>query len=354
MSDLFSNEESKVEDLELLYGKCKNCGGEPKFAKVQEFDVIICGVCNAPIKTLRRNDTVIKVKTQSRASHGLIRKPTTKQIIYNDVPQPGKWYNENNLSTMARMPNEYIDLIVTSPPYDNLREYEGIVFDYKKIFPEMYRVLKIGGVLVWIVNDQTFSGNDWNKQKENPLFEAKSPGESLTSLRHALFAQECGFWVWDTMTYDKPSPAYPPVKEDKRYGQVWEYMFVFTKGEPKTVNLLADRRNITAGSKSRSTGKVREEFGIRYNKWEYMVGVMEKGKDKAASLHPAVFPDKLPLDHIQTWTNEGDLVYDPFLGSGTTMKVAAILKRQCIGSELSTKYCEEIIPLRVATLTLDL
>ena len=90
-------------------------------------------------------------------------------------------YNENCLDTMKRMPDNFLDLTVTSPPYDNLRTYKGFIFPFEEIAKELYRVTKIGGVVVWVVGDATIKGS-----------------ETGTSFRHALFFMECGFRLHDT------------------------------------------------------------------------------------------------------------------------------------------------------------
>ena len=237
-------------------------------------------------------------------------------------------YKENCLDTMAKMPNDFIDLTVTSPPYDNLRNYNGFSFPFGDIAKELYRVTKEGGVVVWIVSDGTINGS-----------------ESGTSFKQALFFKECGFNLYDTMIWMKPSPQAPT---EGRYYDVFEYMFILSKGKPKTLNLLTDRKNKTHGSvsnkESRSNREDRKilegkrtvkEYSRRFNVWE-----VSRGRNKTE--HPAVFPEKLANDHVLTWSNEGEVVYDPFMGSGTTAAISLKTKRDFIGSELSSEYCEII------------
>ncbi len=244
-----------------------------------------------------------------------------------------KIYNENCLDTMKRMPDNFIDLTVTSPPYDNLRDYNGYSFDFESIAKELYRVTKQGGVVVWVVNDSVV-----NKS------------ETLTSFRQALFFKEIGFNVHDTMIYEKNGSALP---DNTRYLQTFEYMFVISKGSPKTVNFIEDRKNRFptrwgGGRKVREkNGKFTDrgkyegkEFGRRFNIWRYNTGFGYTTKDEISFNHPAIFPEKLARDHIYSWSNEGDLVYDPFMGSGTTAKMAHLLKRNWIGSEISKEYVE--------------
>ncbi len=248
-----------------------------------------------------------------------------------------KIYNESNLDTMAKMPNNYIDLTITSPPYDNLRDYNGYSFPFNKIAKELYRTTKDGGVVVWVVGDATVDG-----------------GESGSSFRQALYFIECGFLLHDTMIYEKNGAAYPASFKSNRYSQVFEYMFVFSKGKPKTANLLKDKINKWVGSKTfgknsdrnkDGTIKIREinaiqEYGYRDNIWRINNGFGYSTVDDIAYEHPAIFPEALVLDHIKTWSNEGDLVYDCFGGSGTTAKMAHLLKRTWILSEISTEYVQ--------------
>jgi site-specific DNA-methyltransferase (adenine-specific) len=235
-------------------------------------------------------------------------------------------YNENCIETMAKMPDNFIDLTVTSPPYDNLREYKGYSFPFEDIAKELFRVTKDGGVVVWVVGDATINNS-----------------ETGTSFRQALFFMQTGFNLYDTMIWEKPSPQVPT---EGRYYDVFEYMFIFSKGKPKSLNLLSDRKNVSMGNKGKKetrsnkedrqyTGETRivAEFSRRFNVW-----LITRGS--STTDHPAVFPEKLVADHIHSWSNEGDLIYDPFGGSGTTAKMAHLLNRKWILSEISKEYCE--------------
>lgn len=240
------------------------------------------------------------------------------------------------------MPDNFIDLTVTSPPYDNLRTYKGYSFPFEEIAKELYRVTKNGGIVVWVIGDSSLNGN-----------------ESGTSFKQALFFKEIGFNLFDTMIYMKNGPAYP--SRDK-YFQIFEYMFIFSKGKPKTFNPIIDRVNKWAGQKWSKTRTRRKkdgtiqktewsadqggEMGKRFNVWKYNVGAGYTTKDQIAYNHPAIFPEKLADDHILSWSNENDIVYDPFMGSGTTAKMAIKNNRNWIGSEISEEYCS-IIEQRV-------
>lgn len=237
-----------------------------------------------------------------------------------------KVYNEDCLITMGRMTKSFCDLVVTSPPYDKLKKYDGYSFDFESTAKELFRVVKNGGVLVWVVGDSVIDGS-----------------ETLSAFKQVLYFKEIGFNVHDTMIYKKTGMSKASVN---RYHQVFEYMFVLTKGKPKTFNPIKDRKNKYVGTMGRNAvgGKCkREEFGMRFNVWEYANGKNHTAKwDSLSFKHPAPFPEKLAEDHILSWSNEDDIVYDPFLGSGTTAKMAKINNRNFVGSEISSSYCNLI------------
>ena len=244
-------------------------------------------------------------------------------------------YNENCLDTMSRMPDGFIDLVVTSPPYDDMRTYDGYSFDFEPIAEALFRVIKEDGVVVWVVGDRNIDGS-----------------ESGTSFRQALGFMEIGFKLFDTMIYLKSNPNTGATGE-RGYHQAFEYMFVFSKGHIQTKNWLKDKPNKTSGvvysmGAKREHGKretvpnsILKSFGRRTNVWQYVIGGGSV-RDKDAFEHPAIFPEKLVKDHILSWSNKGDLVYDPFMGSGTTAVVSRDLGRNYIGSEISSKYCDII------------
>ena len=244
-------------------------------------------------------------------------------------------HHEDCLDTMAKMPDDFIDLTVTSPPYDNLRDYGKHAWDFEKfqqIAKELHRVTKAGGVVVWVAGDQT---KDYN--------------ESGTSFRQALYFKEIDFKLVDTMIYLKKGVTLPSPRTT--YAPAFEYMFILSKGKPKTVNKIKDRVNITAGATRKNKarrqkdgtfkqmgGMTVKQIGYRTNVWEYALGLHNGSKDLITFEHPATFPDKLANDHIISWSNPKDIVYDPFLGSGTTAKMAYQLGRKYIGSEIYQPY----------------
>jgi site-specific DNA-methyltransferase (adenine-specific) len=240
-----------------------------------------------------------------------------------------KIYNEDCLLTMKSMPNSFVDFIITSPPYDDIRNYNGYTFDFENIAKELFRILKEGGVMIWVVGDATINGS-----------------ETGTSFKQALHFINLGFRLHDTMIYYKNNPM---PQTGNRYHQHFEYMFCLSKGNPKVFNPITEPTKYNGLANMKNRGK---EGVLIYDKVErtkekkvgnvffYSVGGGISTKDKIAYKHPAIFPEKLVRDQIITWSNEGDLVYDPFIGSGTTAKVAQLMNREWIGSEISKEYVE--------------
>jgi DNA modification methylase len=236
------------------------------------------------------------------------------------------------LEVMKALPDGCVDLTVTSPPYDNLRKYNGYTFDFEPTARELYRVTKPGGVVVWVAGDATINGS-----------------ETGTSFRQALYFKEIGFNLHDTMIYQKIAPG--SAGSLKCYLQTFEYMFVFSKGAAKTFNVIRDRKNVKAGQRSRSQARrdisgnrkphrdvLIPEYGRRFNVW--LIDSANGCRDGFAIEHPAVFPEALARDHILSWSNPGDTVMDCFMGSGTTGKMAVLLDRNFIGIEISPEYME--------------
>jgi site-specific DNA-methyltransferase (adenine-specific) len=228
---------------------------------------------------------------------------------------------------LAGMPADSVDLTVTSPPYDNLRTYNGFTFDFEGIAQELYRVTKPGGVVVWVVGDATVKGS-----------------ETGTSFRQALYFKDvCGFNLHDTMMWLKPNPM--PGGAKNQYQSSFEYMFVLSKGTPKTAGILtapcqtAGAVNTRVGSAGKDGWKASPGVRVvrdtkrRSNVWSIPKAASGRG-------HPAVFPEAIARDHILSWSNEGETVLDPFLGSGTTGKMALQHGRKFVGIEISQEYLE--------------
>jgi len=233
----------------------------------------------------------------------------------------------DNVETLRTLPDACVDLTVTSPPYDNLRTYGGHTWDFEGVALELWRVTKPGGVVVWVVNDATVDGS-----------------ETGTSFRQALHFKDIGFRLHDTMIYRRQG-RYP---DEQRYWADFEYMFILSSGKPATVNLIRDEKSKRPGAgmtyserttkgqlKANYSGRVCHEWKARSNVWN--LGVATNGTYPG---HPATFPEALARDHILTWSNEGDLVLDPFSGSGTTAKMAKLMGRKFIGIEINPEYCE--------------
>lgn len=241
-------------------------------------------------------------------------------------------YCGDNVATMQEsIADQSIDLVVTSPPYDNLRTYGGHSWDFEGVAQQLWRVIKPGGVVVWVVADATIDGS-----------------ETGTSFRQALRFMEIGFRLHDTMIWDKG--GFTGVGSTTvRYGPSTEFMFVFSSGRVNTFNPICDRQNSQVGQDprspcvrekngtlrpQRSLGSVIQEYGIRFNVWR-----INPEMSNANRFHPGQFPEALARDHILSWSNEGDIVLDPFLGSGTTAKMARSMGRQCVGIEINEDYC---------------
>jgi DNA modification methylase len=241
-----------------------------------------------------------------------------------------KIYNENGLHTMQRMPDNYIDLTITSPPYDNLRVYKGFKFPFKHIARQLYRVTKWGGVVVWVVADATINGS-----------------ETGTSFSQALFFKEVGFRLHDTMIYGKEN--FIPLTHN-RYEQAFEYMFIFSKGKPKTFNPI--KIKTLSGGKSynlkrkgycttiKEGAQRRREEVITTNDEKIKGNIFYYTLGGEKVNHPAPFQEDMAADHIQSWSNEGDLIYDCCGGSGTVAKIAHLSNRNWIMSEISSEYCQ--------------
>jgi site-specific DNA-methyltransferase (adenine-specific) len=232
------------------------------------------------------------------------------------------------LELMKSIPDKSVDLVLTSPPYDNLRTYnnslvwnEGI---WKECIHSLFRIVKDGGVVVWVVGDATINGS-----------------ETGTSFKQALYFKEVGFNLHDTIIWEKTGML--PTQD--RYYSIFEYMFVFSKGKPKSMNFIEDKQNIyggrvqrkdlciNKGSQKDGVGTfIRKEVGRRTNIWRVAIG--------ETNGHPAIFPLQIANDHIISWSNAGDVVMDCFMGSGTTGVACKNLGRDFIGFEKDPTYFE--------------
>lgn len=241
-----------------------------------------------------------------------------------------KLINDDCLNELRQMEANCIDMVLTSPPYDDLRSYNGYSFDFENIAKELYRVLEYGGVMVWVVNDAVKKGS-----------------ETGTSFRQALYFKDIGFNLHDTMIYAKNNPI---PQNHNRYEQCFEYMFILSKGKPKTFNPIkvptknagaefdwGNRKTVLDDKQCRRhrASDIRKvnDTKIYNNIFYYSIGGSKVG-------HPAVFPLQLAIDHIITWSNKDDIVLDPFMGSGTTGLACIQNDRQFIGIDISDKYVQ--------------
>jgi len=246
-------------------------------------------------------------------------------------------YNMDCIEGMKMIPDWSIDLTVTSPPYDNLRTYNWYSWDFEWIAKELYRITKPWWVVVWVVWDATVK---WS--------------ETGTSFRQALYFKEIWFNIHDTMIYEKAGCPFP---EKNRYYPCFEYMFVFSKGKPKTFNPIKDRKNLYPNSKIARKTHARQidwslkensamridpdrragEYGIRFNIWRISNAHWVWWD---TFNHPAPFPEKLAEDHILSWSNEWDILLDPFMWSWTTAKMCILNNRKFIWFEISKEYVD--------------
>lgn len=244
-----------------------------------------------------------------------------------------KIYCGKSEELMTALPDGCIDLTVTSPPYDSLRTYNGFTLDWHEIIRQLYRVTKPGGVVVWVVADGVENGS-----------------KTGTSFRQCLYAMEAGFNLHQRLFYERGGP--PP--DPTRYDETIEEMFVWSVGKPKSVNLIKDKKNKWAGlssfgqhttrekngSLSKKKKLVTNDYGKRTVVWRYATGMHFSTKDEYAFEHPAIFPEALARDHILSWSNPGDLVFDCFVGSGTVPKMAFQNGRDYLGFDISQEYVE--------------
>lgn len=238
-------------------------------------------------------------------------------------------HSANCVDFMAAMREETIDLTITSPPYDNLRHYNGYVFNFEAIADGLYRITKPGGIVVWVVGDRS------------------NGGKSLSSFKQGLYFQQCGFRMHDVMIYQKKNT---PFMRSNAYTNCYEFMFVLSKGTPKTFNPLKEKtvrhgyemlvHNKGADAVNNKVRKELKKEKTRNNIWRYAVGLGGSTTDKIAFQHPAIFPEQLAEDHILSWSQPGDWIFDPMCGSGTTCKMAALNNRDYLGVDISQDYID--------------
>lgn len=267
-----------------------------------------------------------KKKVVPNRNNPICKKRNSEELI-------NKVFNENCLDTLHHMPDNFVDLVLTSPSYDNIRKYKGYSqFEFEKTAIELSRVLKDGGIIAWIVADETVSGS-----------------ETGSSFKQPLFFKQLNLRLHDTMILERNTSAHPAKPDGLRYTSCFDYIFLFSKGRPKTVNLISDKKNKYFGipNRGQKTDRDKNDFLVHKNKvtskseysprtniWRYVTST----GDKISHLHPGTFTKELARDIIISFSNKLDLVYDPFSGSGTTLLIAKELDRKYCGSEVVKDY----------------
>lgn len=238
------------------------------------------------------------------------------------------------VEVLRRLPDNCIDLVVTSPPYDDLRVYNGFSVDLHSVGQELYRVVKDGGIVAMVIQDST-----------------KDFGKSLTSFRTIVdWCDNIGFKLFENCIYHKNGTEGAWWKN--RFRVDHEYMPIFLKGrkpqyfnkEPLKIPSKHGGKVMSGSGNRRTDGTTTEivrrainPMKCRGTVWDYM---MAGDKNPLKRKHPAVFPDKIPFDFIQCFCPENGVVLDPFVGCGSTAVMAKVLERKYIGIDISSEYCE--------------
>lgn len=314
-------EQSTVENGETAVALINN--NEVTLKKIyREKNRIRLEPANPKLKPLYVKEVIIQGKVIST-----FRNIEEQEKNYGKI-KPNNIYRSDCVELMKTMDENSVDLTVTSPPYDELRTYKGYSFDFENIAKQLFRVTKIGGLVVWVVGDKIKKGN-----------------KTLTSFKQALYFQQVGFNVHDVMIYRKKNT---PFMRSNAYTNCFEFMYVLSKGSPKTFVPLKVKtvrhgkemlpHNKGADGVNKKILKELKPEKTMTNIWEYAVGFGGSTSDKLAFEHPAIFPEKLAEDHILSWTKSGDLVFDPMCGSGTTCKMAKKNNRNYIGCDISDDY----------------
>lgn len=249
-----------------------------------------------------------------------------------------KWLNTiqrmDCVEGMKKLPKNSIDVVITSPPYDNVRDYNGFSYNLHETGKEIFRIMKDGGIIAMVIQDQT-----------------KDFGKSLTSFRTIVdWVDNLGFKLFETVIYRKYGAE--GAWWNKRFRVDHEYIPIFLKGKrPQYFNKELLKIPSKHGGKTMTGGETRLTNSIRIATrpitinpmkcrgtiWEYMTA---GDGTRLKHQHPATFPDKLPIDFINCFCPSNGIILDPFIGSGTTALAAIKLNKNFIGFDTSKDYCK--------------
>lgn len=269
-----------------------------------------------------REEGSVPMSSPKRTERERYRKLPMNKIICGDA-----------VEIMKKFPSNSVDIVVTSPPYDAVRDYRGFSLDLHAAGKEIHRVLKDGGIAVMVIQDQT-----------------KNFGKSLTSFKTIIdWCDSFGFKLFETVIYRKYGAE--GAWWNKRFRVDHEYIPIFLKGErPQYFNKEHLKIPSKHGGKTMTGGGTRLTNGIRIATraikinpmkcrgtiWEYLTA---GDGSRLKHQHPATFPNQLPYDFISCFAPKNGVVLDPFVGSGTTTVAAKNLGYKYIGIDIAPEYC---------------
>lgn len=257
-----------------------------------------------------------------------------EEIIFNSFGEfeLNEIYCIDCVEGMKKIPDNSVDIVVTSPPYDGIRDYNGFNFDLHETGRGLIRILKEGGIVAMVIQDQT-----------------KNFGKTLTSFKTIIdWCDNIGFKLFECVIYRKHGSE--GAWWTNRFRVDHEYMPIFLKGEkPQYFNKenlkvpsIHGGKVMTGSGSRRTDGKTNARVTRPINTmkcrgtiWNYL---MAGDKDPIKRQHPAPFPDQIPLDFIECFCPPGGVVLDPFMGSGSTAVAAKKLNRKYIGFDTSEEY----------------
>ncbi len=253
-------------------------------------------------------------------------------------------YQGDCLELLTMMDDSSVDLIVTSPPYADQRKrtYGGIAPDkyvdwFSPIAEQLLRVLKPSGSFVLNIKEKVVNGE-----------------RHTYVLELILKMRELG-WLW-TEEYIWHKKNSFPGKWPNRFRDSWERCLHFTKNrkfamyQEAVMVPVGDWKNerlkkLSSRDMMRDESRVGSGFGKNISNWQgremaYPTNVLHMATECGNKGHSAAFPEVLPEWFIRLFTTEGDVVLDPFAGSGTTLVAASRLSRKSVGFELLDEHCQ--------------